>query len=131
MTPFLIAGSRLPDWRADHDVHQLEPVPARGLKSCIEKGEPGRNMAWLCVAVNSRRRFRRHTAFKFKSETKKAGQTCNYQAGFFLNMVGTTGIEPVTPAMSIQCSTAELRANVLPERWLTLYSALNTRFPLI
>ena len=25
-------------------------------------------------------------------------------------MVGTTGIEPVTPAMSRQCSTAELRA---------------------
>ena len=26
-------------------------------------------------------------------------------------MVGTTGIEPVTPAMSRQCSTAELRAH--------------------
>ena len=25
-------------------------------------------------------------------------------------MVGTTGIEPVTPAMSMQCSPAELRA---------------------
>jgi hypothetical protein len=27
-------------------------------------------------------------------------------------MVGTTGIEPVTPAMSMQCSPAELRALV-------------------
>ena len=27
-------------------------------------------------------------------------------------MVGTTGIEPVTPAMSMQCSPAELRARV-------------------
>ena len=29
-------------------------------------------------------------------------------------MVGTTGIEPVTPAMSRQCSTAELRAPKTP-----------------
>jgi hypothetical protein len=29
-----------------------------------------------------------------------------------LIMVGTTGIEPVTPAMSMQCSPAELRALV-------------------
>ena len=28
-------------------------------------------------------------------------------------MVGTTGIEPVTPAMSMQCSPAELRALIL------------------
>jgi hypothetical protein len=28
----------------------------------------------------------------------------------FACVVGTTGIEPVTPAMSTQCSTAELRA---------------------
>ena len=27
-------------------------------------------------------------------------------------MVGTTGIEPVTPAMSMQCSPAELRAQI-------------------
>ena len=26
-------------------------------------------------------------------------------------MVGTTGIEPVTPAMSMQCSPAELRSH--------------------
>ena len=29
-------------------------------------------------------------------------------------MVGTTGIEPVTTAMSRQCSTAELRAPIKP-----------------
>ena len=42
-------------------------------------------------------------------------------------MVGTTGIEPVTPAMSTQCSTAELRARNsyvqgprnLPQNWQT------------
>jgi hypothetical protein len=28
-------------------------------------------------------------------------------------MVGTTGIEPVTPSMSTRCSPAELRAQVL------------------
>ncbi len=35
-------------------------------------------------------------------------------------MVGATGIEPVTPAMSRRCSTAELRAHpfVTVVRWL-------------
>jgi hypothetical protein len=28
-------------------------------------------------------------------------------------MVGTTGIEPVTPSMSTRCSPAELRAQIL------------------
>ena len=33
-----------------------------------------------------------------------------YQIVRRFELVGTTGIEPVTPAMSRQCSTAELRA---------------------
>mgnify|MGYP007058494409 CR=1 FL=1 len=31
----------------------------------------------------------------------------------FPSMVGATGIEPVTPAVSRQCSTAELRTHYL------------------
>ena len=32
-------------------------------------------------------------------------------------MVGTTGIEPVTPSMSTRCSPAELRARLLVSGW--------------
>ena len=35
-------------------------------------------------------------------------------------MVGTTGIEPVTPAMSMQCSPAELRAQVFLNKIIVL-----------
>lgn len=38
-------------------------------------------------------------------------------------MVDTTGIEPVTPAMSMQCSTAELR--VLTEKLAAILSYEN------
>jgi hypothetical protein len=33
---------------------------------------------------------------------------------FGVRMVGVTGIEPVTPAMSMQCSPAELHAHPKP-----------------
>ena len=37
------------------------------------------------------------------------------RTGWFGAMVGATGIEPVTPAVSRQCSPAELRARVIAE----------------
>ena len=45
-------------------------------------------------------------------EIKKAGLDL-IQAGFFIDMVGTGSFELPTPAMSTQCSTPELRAQIL------------------
>ena len=36
-------------------------------------------------------------------------ESCEKDKDFPCSMVGATGIEPVTPAVSRQCSTAELR----------------------
>tara|TARA_Y100001936_G_scaffold213841_1_gene223115 strand:+ start:5957 stop:6091 length:135 start_codon:yes stop_codon:yes gene_type:complete len=40
---------------------------------------------------------------------KMENESCGKNKAFPSSMVGATGIEPVTPAVSRQCSTAELR----------------------